>query len=296
MEWNQPAGKEAAVKKPVYLIGEIIRIGAVMLDEDMHEVSRHYSCVVPKFYKHMNESVGRLTGLKSSAITYGMSFPNAFSHFMKWCGTDCVFLTWGGEDEKVMRANMGAYQIKGVRLPKFYDLQKIFAYRVVCDGRQYGLTAALEHYGLTAELQAHNALNDAIYAARIGIAMDLSGYLSEYDKMLEEIRRIKSEIYIVNSRETGSRESIIENSDICVCRCPVCDTEMKREEYIFHKETSAISCAECGEHGAYYIKIRFKECTDGTVSVTRRIKRLTAAYREYYDRKTEESKLPEVGL
>lgn len=288
MEWNQPPVKERTISEPVVLHGEIIRIGAVMLDEELKETDRLYICVIPKFYKKMNAAVGRVTGLKSRSITYGMGFKKAYHNFIGWCGNDCVILTWGGEDSKIMKANLAVHGIKANRLPKFYDLQQIYAHRIVCDGRQHSLSAALEHYGLPSELKAHNALNDAVYTARIGVCMDFPRYLPEYEQMLRTAERIKREKYVTVYRDYEGMEHAVNRSDISTCICPICGKEMKREKYIFHRDNIAVSCAACKEHGDFYVRIRFRLCSDGSLSVTKRFKRLTADYRAFYERRAEE--------
>lgn len=290
MEWNQAVCKEQTVNG---LTGEIIRIGALMFDEDLNEIARHYSCVIPKFYKQMNKNVGKLTGLKNSAITYGMSFPNAIACFVKWIGDEeCIILTWGSEDEKIMRSNLAAYKLTGVKLPEFYDVQRIYGNRITKDNKQYALTAALGQMQLPTELPPHNALNDAIYTARLAKAAGLLSYLPEYDVIsgeIEEYRRLLSEVYYLNIHENCSRESILKSDKVNDCLCPVCDIKMKRQEFIFHKDNCAVSYAECPEHGEYYIKLKIKECPDGGVSVTRKMKILTPQNRAFYRAKAEEA-------
>lgn len=288
MEWNQPRGKVNTVTEPVPLHGEIIRIGAVKLSEDLKEISRHHGCVIPKYYKKMNSSVGKVTGLGSSAITYGQKFPDAYERFLRWCGDDCVILAWGGEDEKIMDANLAVHGISRDALPRFYDLQQIFAHRIAGDGRQYSLQAALEYYGMPMDLKAHDALNDAIYTARIGVKMRFPRFLAEYDDMLKAVEEMKSEKYIRTYLNISGVDEAMKSKKITLCRCPQCRRIMKREKYIFHRENIAISLAKCSQHGEYFVRIKMTECPDGTYAVTRKMKRLTAEYRELYDKKAEE--------
>ncbi len=284
MEWNQPYGKANAVTEPVYLHGEIIRIGAVMLNGSLNEVSRFHSCVMPEFYKKMNSSVGKVTGLGSRSIAYGRKFPDAFADFMSWCGNDAVILTWGSEDEKIMEANLAVHNISCAHLPKFYDLQKIFAHKITCDGRQYSLQAALEYYSLPADLKAHDALNDAIYTSRIGRKMDFPLFLDGYDEMIKAVEEKKSERHIRTYQNIPGIKEAMASKRITACRCPKCRRIMKREKFVFHRENIAVSRAKCDRHGSYFVRIKFTQCPDGSYSVTRKIKFLTAEYSEIYDK------------
>lgn len=295
MEWNQPYGKAGLVSEPVLLHGEIIRIGAVKLDENLNELSKHHGCVIPKYYKRMNSSVGRVTGLGSRAITYGLKFPAAYRAFLEWCGEDCIILTWGSEDERIMLANLAVHNISAETLPKFYDLQIIFSHRILQNGKQYGLQAALEHYCLEQDLKAHDALNDAIYTSRIAIKMDFVKYLDEYSSIIEEMEKKRNEKYIKTFMNVPSIEEAMSRKDILVCRCHKCKRLMKVKKWAYRRADIAVSCASCRNHGEYYVKLKFTLCPDNTYAVTRTVKPMTAEYKEIYDKAaaaSEEEKVP----
>lgn len=286
MEWNQPHGRSNTVTVPVPLHGEIIRIGAVKINENMQETDRIHVCVIPKYYKKMNTMVKRVTGLSGASITFGQKFPEAYKHFADWCGEDSVILTWGSEDEKMLDTNLTVHNMN-VSHPKFYDLQQIFARRIMEDSRQYSLMAALEHYGIPCELKAHDALNDAVYCSRIGLRMDFSRYLDEYEDMLREAAEEKQEKYYRTFMNVRSVEEAMTGRRITFCRCPKCRRIMKRRKWVNYSGTSVINCCECKEHGEYYVRIKMKKCPDGTYAVTKKYTRMTAEYREFYLRSAE---------
>ena len=281
MEWNQPRRRSETVTLPVPLHGEIIRIGAVKINDDMQETDRIHYCIIPKYYKKMNSAVGRVTGLSGASISYGQSFSEAYSRFLKWCGEESVILVWGSEDEKMLDTNLAVHKIKAPH-PKFYDLQQIFARRIMNSSKQYSLISAAETLEIPCELKAHDALNDAVSCARIGLKMDLVRFLGSYEDMLREVNEEKQEKYYRTYMNIKSVEEAMSSRRITFLRCPRCRRIMKREKWVFYSETSAVNCCECREHGGYYVRLKMKKCPDGTYAATKKYTRLTSEYRDFY--------------
>ena len=50
MEWNQAISYSDMIKEPVFLTGEIIQIGAIMLNDEFKAVSSFNSRVIPQYY------------------------------------------------------------------------------------------------------------------------------------------------------------------------------------------------------------------------------------------------------
>ncbi|MGN0642185.1 MAG: exonuclease domain-containing protein [Huintestinicola sp.] len=292
MEWNQPPCREKTVTDSAgktALYGEIIRIGAVKLDESLAVIDQFHISILPRFYRRMNSTVGKVTGLKSSSLRHGVNFPAAYRFFIRWCGEDFALLTWGSEDEHMLMSNLAVHRMIYEPVPKFYDLQLIFAYEICRDGRLHALKYALDYYGLEAELKAHDALNDAIYAARVGEKMNFSKYIPDYDSMIEEAIRRKNEKYhyaFINIRSTGD---VLNNEKIMSRRCPKCGEKMTHGKWVWQREGVLISCAECSDHGEYFVRVRMKLCPDGKYSAAKMICRLSAEYKELYMRKLEEN-------
>lgn len=289
MEWNQPAYKGGMITDPVPLAGEVIRIGAVKLDENLHELGQYHICIIPKYYKKMNTAVKRVTGLANSSITYGLRFPVAYENFRKWCGEDCVFCTWGSEDEKILLSNLQIHGISADDLPKTYDLQIIFAHRITCDGKQYGVSGALGYYELPEDLKAHDALNDAIFTARIARKMDFPKYLSEYEDILKVIEQKRQEKYYLNVMGIESTEAALKHKKLTFARCPNCRKVMKMDKYTVRTETLAFSKAVCKTHGEYYVRLKLTLCPDNTYSATRKLVPMNAQTKEICEKISEET-------
>ena len=91
MEWNQPWPGSPSSKKvlPVPIRGEIIQIGAVRLTEDGEVADEFQVMIRPKFYRHLNRRVSKLTGIKENRLRdEGVPFPEAMALFQSWCGED----------------------------------------------------------------------------------------------------------------------------------------------------------------------------------------------------------------
>ena len=102
MEWNQPWPGSPSSRKvlPVHIRGEIIQIGAVRVTEDQQVCDEFQIMVKPKYYRHLNRRVSKLTGIKESRLKEeGVPCPQAIEAFRAWCGEDIIFLTWGFDDE-----------------------------------------------------------------------------------------------------------------------------------------------------------------------------------------------------
>ena len=109
MEWNQPWPGSPSSKKvlPVDIRGEIIQIGAVRVSEEQFVQDEFQIMVKPKYYRHLNRRVSKLTGIKEARLRdEGVPFPEAIEKFREWCGEDVVFLTWGFDDIGILRENL----------------------------------------------------------------------------------------------------------------------------------------------------------------------------------------------
>ena len=166
LEWNQPNSPRVMVKSPVSLKGEIIQIGAVKLDENLEIIDTFKIMVKPKYYRTMHKKVSRLTSITDEDLLYGFPFKLARSNFNSWCTEDCIFLTWSGDDVRMLRSNLLIHKVKYYSIPKSYDVQKLFSIQIAKDQRQYSLLQALEIVQEPA-CSAHDALHDAINTTRV---------------------------------------------------------------------------------------------------------------------------------
>ena len=129
MEWNQPWPGSPSAKKvlPIAIRGEIIQIGAVKVSEDGCVGDEFQVLIKPKYYRHLNRRVSKLTGIKESRLKEeGIPMQEAMEQFRAWCGEDVVFLTWGFDDIGILRENLQLFGLDDSWAGSWYNAQMIF--------------------------------------------------------------------------------------------------------------------------------------------------------------------------
>ena len=122
MEWNQAITYADMVKDPVFLTGEIIQIGAVMLNDEFHAISSFNGRVLPQYYTELHPQVAEVTKLEQRDLRNGKPFVDVFSSFCDWCGSDFAFLIWGTEDLRILKKNMELHGIDTSFMPMCFNL------------------------------------------------------------------------------------------------------------------------------------------------------------------------------
>ena len=153
MEWNQPWPGSPSAKKvlPVPIRGEIIQIGAVRLTTDRVVADEFQVMVKPKYYRHLNRRVSKLTGIKESRLKEeGIPFPDAMEQFRAWCGDDIVFLTWGFDDITILRENLRLFNLEEDWTERWFNAQMIFNAQTDGSSAQKALKTAMEIFGIEA--------------------------------------------------------------------------------------------------------------------------------------------------
>ena len=190
MEWNQPSSKEQKITEPATLYGEVIQIGAVKLNEQFNITDTFNQIVKPVYYVKMNSVVKKLTGIGDERLSSGIPFPEAYERFMDFCTDDFSLLSWGNDDIHVLKANMTIHGITTDRFPTTYNIQQIFGRQIAKTKKQISLERAIEMLDEPSYC-AHDALNDAISAARVCRHLDLSNEPTTY-KRKNKKKKIKA--------------------------------------------------------------------------------------------------------
>ena len=99
----------------------------------------------------------------------GEPFAAVMEDFLKWCGEDCIFCTWGKYGPYGTAEEHGLSWMT-IPFPKpflFYDVQKLYS---LCyqDGKaRISLDEAVESFALDVDAPFHRALGDAEYTGRV---------------------------------------------------------------------------------------------------------------------------------
>ena len=298
MEWNQPWPGSPSSKKvlPVQIRGEIIQIGAVRVTEDQQVADEFQILIKPKYYRHLNRRVSKLTGIKETQLREeGVPFPEAIEAFRNWCGEDIIFLTWGFDDIGILRENLMLFNLNTDFTEKWYNAQMIFNAQTDGSTAQKALKTAMAEFGIEATRPAHDALGDAYHTALICARLDLKKGAEEYDQALKSHENgfhgaelpgcICRQVYydFADKRAALSAMSGEEN------RCPICDGRMLGSRWFAQPGHRYMDMATCPEHGKFLIRVRLSEQPDGKVRVSRLTYEATAEAAEAYARRAEKA-------
>lgn len=275
MEWNQ-AWPGSSARKNVPIHGEIIQLGAVRLLEDQTVADEFQILVKPHFYRRLHKKVSSLTGIKEAQLKAdGLPFAQAIEKFCAWCGTDCVFLTWGFDDIMILRENLNIHDLPADWALRWYNAQMIFNAQTDGSGNQRSLSTALEMLEIEPSRQAHDALGDAYHTALICARMDLSKGIREYKKAVKTHEDgfhgaelpgcILRKVYegFATKPEAMAKMAGEEN------RCPTCDRHMKLTRWLSQPGRRYMAMGNCPEHGNFLVRIRLQTDEDETLRVSK---------------------------
>jgi len=298
MEWNQPWPGSPSAKKvlPVAIRGEIIQIGAVRVTEDQQVTDEFQILIKPKYYRHLNRRVSKLTGIKETRLREeGVPFPEAMEQFRAWCGEDIVFLTWGFDDIGILRENLQLFELPVDWTDRWYNAQMIFNAQTDGSTAQKALKTAMEIFEIEATRPAHDALGDAYHTALICARLDLKKGQTEYDAALKShengfhgaelpgciARRVFHDY--ADKRTALSAMSGEENL------CPVCGGRMLGSRWFAQPGHRYMDLATCPEHGKFLIRVRLSQQPDGLIRVSRLTYEATSEAAEAYARRAEKA-------
>lgn len=298
MEWNQPWPGSPSSKKvlPVQIRGEIIQIGAVRVTEDKEVADEFQIMIKPKYYRHLNRRVSKLTGIKESQLREeGVPFPEAIKAFRDWCGEEIIFLTWGFDDIGILRENLQLFNLNTDFTEKWYNAQMIFNAQTDGSTSQKALKTAMELFGIEATRPAHDALGDAYHTALICARLDLKRGAAEYDEALKSHENgfhgaelpgcIARKVFYdyADKRAALSAMSGEENT------CPICGARMLGSRWFAQPGHRYMDLATCPEDGKFLIRVRLSQQPDGLVRVSRLTYEATSEAAEAYARRAEKA-------
>lgn len=298
MEWNQPWPGSPSAKKvlPVAIRGEIIQIGAVRVTEEQFVTDEFQILVKPKYYRHLNRRVSKLTGIKENELRdEGVPFPEAMAQFRQWCGEDIVFLTWGFDDIGILRENLQLFNMEYHWIEKWYNAQMIFNAQTDGSTSQKALKTAMEIFGVEATRPAHDALGDAYHTALICAMLNLKQGMAEYDSAMKSHENgfhgaelpgcICRQVYhdFADKRTALSAMSGEENL------CPECGGRMLGSRWFAQPGHRYMDLATCPEHGKFLIRVRLSDQPDGLIRVSRLTYEATSEAAQAYARRAEKA-------
>ena len=304
MEWNQPWPGSPSSKKvlPIQIRGEIIQIGAVRVTEDQQVSDEFQILIKPKYYRHLNRRVSKLTGIKETQLREeGVPFPEAIEAFRNGCGEDIVFLTWGFDDFGILRENLMLFNLDTAFTEKWYNAQMIFNAQTDGATAQKALKTAMEIFGIEATRPAHDALGDAYHTALICAKLDLKRGTSEYDEALKTHENgfhgaelpgcIARKVYYDFADKRAALTAMAGEENIC----PICGSRMLGSRWFAQPGHRYMDLATCPVDGKFLIRVRLSQQPDGLVRVSRLTYEATSEAAEAYARRAEKADPEENG-
>ena len=298
MEWNQPWPGSPSAKKvlPVQVRGEIIQIGAVRVTEDQQVADEFQVMIRPKYYRHLNRRVSKLTGIKESRLKEeGIPMPEAMDKFHSWCGEDIVFLTWGFDDIGILRENLQLFGLPTDWTGKWYNAQMIFNAQTDGSSAQKALKTALEIFGIEPTRPAHDALGDAYHTALICARLDLKRGMQEYERALKSHENgfhgaelpgcIARKVFYDYADKRAALSSMAGEKN----ECPHCGRKMLGSRWFSQPGHRYMDLATCPEHGKFLIRVRLSAQPNGMVRVSRLTYEATSEAAQAYARRAEKA-------
>lgn len=154
---------------------ETIEIGAVMLDDNLQEISSFRTYVKPEYNDGIVPKISRLTGITNSMVANAPKFREAFRMFTNWClgtGDDITLYAWSDSDynqickEILLKDYTISEEEAEIVSIEWTDFQKEFDGHLGFE-RQVSLKLALEMAGIDFSGREHDALDDARNTAEL---------------------------------------------------------------------------------------------------------------------------------
>ena len=274
LEWNQcPYGKGQENERIPF---EIIEIGAVKLNSDKEIVDQYHELIQPRVYRKMHFRTKEIIQLDMKDLEKGTAFYKAIREFLKWCGEDYIFCTWGNTDLLELQRNMKYYGVLHLlKGPIIYlDVQKLFSVQFEDGEVRRALEYAIDYLDIQKESNFHRALADAEYTALLfrEIKDSISDVFCSVD-CFQNPQEKKDEVHLKYpeyeksvSREFDSKETMMEDKEIVSTKCILCGKNVRKKIRWFSSGQKNYYClAACPSHGWIKGRIRIKRAEDGNV-------------------------------
>ena len=153
---------------------EIIEIGAVMLDENLEEVSSFKAYVKPE-YNEITGKIQKLTGITNEMVVMAPKFSKALKQFTNWCldsQDEITIYAWSESDydqisKEMELKNYSISQVEEKLLQiKWSDFQHEFDSYLGFE-KMLSLKQALDMAGIDFSGRQHDALDDARNTAEL---------------------------------------------------------------------------------------------------------------------------------
>ncbi len=151
---------------------EIIQMGAVLLDEDFHEIGTQMQYVHPE-HGVIDPNIQNLTGIRNSQVRKAPKLERALVQLLDWIGErEYRIYAWSDADWYQLSHEIRAKEITDPRILSFMESERWVDYQAVFSKRfslhrPIGLEEALLRADIKAEGRFHDGLDDAVNTGRL---------------------------------------------------------------------------------------------------------------------------------
>lgn len=284
LEWNQAA--DFKTKSEHALTFEIIEIGAVKLDEGRNCIDAFHEMIKPQVFCRMNQITGELLHLEIGQLARCRTFADATADFIKWCGDDYIFCTWGDVDLLELQRNMDYYRMPPLaeNSIRYYDVQKLFGIAFEDKKSRRTLEYAVDFLHIKKDFVFHRADADAHYTAEVLRRIDSMGKHHAFHNYSYDTYRLPKnraeEIHVVFddygkyiSRAFADKTAAMKDSEVISIRCFLCGRRTKKKiPWFTSNGKHYYTIVSCSEHGSMKVKIRLRKSADNRTYVVKTMK------------------------
>lgn len=298
LEWNQSnTGKEEEIQNLPF---EIIEIGAVKLNSERVKISEFHQLIKPQVYREMHHFTEKLIHIQMDELERGVSFSQAASEFLEWCGEDFIFCSWGPLDLMELQRNRKYYGMQPLsdRPIAFYDVQKLFSIAFEDRKSRRSLEYAIDFLKIEKDIPFHRAFSDAYYTAKI-FALVGEQVLSNFsydtfivpDEKKKEIFAVFDDYAKYISREFQDKTALTTDREVMSSKCYLCHKNIKRKVKWFTPNGKHYYCvAYCDKHGFMKFKIRIKKSENDKLYVIKTMKYISKEEADAIKKKKDHTK------
>ena len=219
----------------------------------------------PRIFRKLQHHIAKVTGLSQGDLDAGLPMREGLQKFLDWAGPDAELAEWGLDDVPVLKQNLFLVGLDENWPDRWDDLQRIFlqAYPRK-EGEGLTLESVVDRLGIPKEEPFHNALDDALYTAKVCRKLPLSEGLATYPTEEELLR----EALLGNERNPAARDirlfmNRMEHDDyrnvpeLTGADCPECGTPLTPDEvWLKRGNTGYYTRCTCPYCGAWYLRFK----------------------------------------
>lgn len=264
LEWNQSSNGSDSD-----LLFEIIEIGAVKYDSDFKKIGTYQKLIKPVVHKKMHSIIKNITGINENMLSHEKPFKYVMNEFLRWCGSDYIFCTFGNQDIMELESNMSYH---GMPIPwsyplKYIDVQRIYAVEHPEIHEVKSLESLVEYYNIKRKNVYHRALGDALYTGEVMkmlVRDNVDRYLSLDYFNLPENEKAEKEINLGSHSEYvttlfADKDELVNYKKLYITRCLVCGKKCRKKIKWFADNSKHLCLANCEEHGLIEGSIVFRK-------------------------------------